>query len=253
MGELCDSSSECCTGMVCMHESCSPSDGIDESGGTAPKDAYVKIALTMGTGLGYITDTTFTDEEMAEDKTAPGDLVIPAGFAWSKLHFRGNLMVYISADLLVGATFRGDMSLDTKTAPVRPLVLANLSYRLVGGKVGSGFELYGLFGLGGGIIQHKVEYKDCPPQYLDEENTQIGCHKQSLDTTKPDEPIWDPTRLSVDKAIFREAGKFSAELGLEMYFWFGKYVGLNFGLIFNLLAPDFALNGDVQGGLAFRF
>jgi hypothetical protein len=44
-----------------------------------------------------------------------------------------------------------------------------------------------------------------------------------------------------------------AELGVDMFVWFNNYVGLNVGLMFDFLAPEMALNGDFQLGLAMRF
>ncbi len=249
-GQMCDTSSECCSGLVCVHESCTPADDEDLSSGSGGKrgKAIARLGLSAGTGIGYIPAGKYAQADVA-DMISPGDLDVPAGFAWAKFHTRANLMIYITPDLQVGAEFRGDLALDPNGAkPIRPGVLANLAYRFVGDRVGSGFELYGVFGLGGGVFQHRVEFKDCPAVRDDQGN--IKCNPQYVD---PNTGQWDQERISEKKAFFRESGKFIAELGIDMYFWFGKYVGLKVGIMFNLLAPEFAINADAGGGLAFRF
>ena len=56
-----------------------------------------------------------------------------------------------------------------------------------------------------------------------------------------------------DLGFFRKAGFLGVELGLDMYYWFTKNVGLNIGTIFDIAFPKFAVNLDVQAGLAFKF
>jgi hypothetical protein len=53
---------------------------------------------------------------------------------------------------------------------------------------------------------------------------------------------------------FRKSGPVGIEVGLDGYYWFVNNFGINFGLVLDIPFPnEFALNLDVQAGLAFQF
>jgi hypothetical protein len=143
---------------------------------------------------------------------------------------------------------------------VAPLGLALFGYRILG----SGTDLYemtAIAGVGGGFILHKVSYNDCNPYtvtsghnwYLEtDEGVRLGCHVEDIDEFNE----WRGPEQSIHgtwkQAYFRKSGFVAIELGLEQYLWVIKNFGIHIGLVFDVLVPDFSVNGDVQLGVAFR-
>lgn len=277
LGNLCDMSSDCCPGLKCEEETCVP----DEEGSTTIEgdlDPLLRIVANFGTGSGLVpggkvkpyNQTAATPEYVLQNNqnAINYELSIPTAFAWSKFHFRVGLMFYLTERFLLGLTFRGGLAFDATypddVMPLAPTVLANVAFRAVG-KGSDRFELDIVAGVGGGVIQHRIPYSDCKkyiiydpaqgnathPWYdpTKNEERQFGCDP---DVIRSDDLSWDGVTQKVEKAYFRQAKAFVAELGLDFYVWFNKIVGLNIGLMTNLYVPTFALNGDVQLGLAFR-
>lgn len=245
-GDLCDSDSECCAGMVCVNETCTQ-EGEEGGGGGIPGDfdPVMRFALSVGTGVGLV----FGGAEKPYNQVSEGKLSVGTGFAWNKMHFRVNPMFYLPADdLEIGLTFRGDMTFDAGADAPKfgPSVLANLSYRLAGDSH-EGFQLLLLTGLGWMNAYHRVEYSDCPP--VEDDEGDLSCDPDVLDSS--DE--WDPGEGVEASHFFRHAGPFGIELGLDGYYWFTANVGLNFGLVADLLLPDMALNFDLNALMSFRF
>ena len=50
LGDLCDNNAECCKGMICVEESCTP--GEDDDGGPTEKP-LMRVTVSGGTGGGY--------------------------------------------------------------------------------------------------------------------------------------------------------------------------------------------------------
>ena len=136
--------------------------------------------------------------------------------------------------------------------------------------------LTALFGLGGGVIQYRVPYKECRewvsivpsdpdgavvshPWYDTSlsDQYQSACQDAALDSEENGGATWTNAWNGTDwieKSYFRKAGKLVVELGLEMNFWFVKSFGLNVGLISDVyFVPDFDLNLDFQLVPVFRF
>jgi hypothetical protein len=208
---------------------------------------------------------------------------ISSGIAWSKVHIRLNAMFYITDRILLGATFRGGFPLEPhKAVPViTPLGLASFAFKAVGKPKGL-YELDLLVGFGGGIIMHKIKYEDCRPVEWDDshpwtaaaersagvcEDTYVNPNDGSQTFQNIDEynewvgPEDDlPVAVVPDgtnhwqSTYFRKAGYFAAEFGVDQFFWFHKNVGLNLGVVFDVLLLDsFAFHADVQLGVAARF
>jgi hypothetical protein len=274
MGDLCDHSSECCSGMECQNEGCTPTEG-GGGGERGPFDPIFRFNAVFGTGTGLVSggDVTPYNQTSVNPNAEDGSgLAVATGFTWSKFHIRVNPMFYINEKLMIGINFRGGFvgSPDSEVMPFAPLVLASLAYRFVG-EGSDMFELSALFGLGGGIIQHRVPYQDCEPAYVEEDDPwydedlddsvqQIGCKQpREGDPIVIDRdnnwdwvgPVDDPD--AKEKAYFRESGQFGMEVGLDSYIWFVNNFGLNIGVMIDVLVPDFALNIDFQLGLALRF
>ncbi|MDD5308822.1 MAG: hypothetical protein PHU25_16025 [Deltaproteobacteria bacterium] len=277
MGDVCTSSTECCKGMVCKDEMCTEGEGKEgegESKDTGPFEPIFRLTLNAGTGAGVIAG----GDVSPYNQTSEGKLAIGTGFAFNKLHFRINPMFYITPDIQLGATFRGDASLNTEAgAPAfAASILANLSYRLVGEGY-EGFHLLSLFGLGWANFLHKVPYQDCRGRQLTsadmksrtslkddvyptvdpEVRKQIAQDIYDNGSTVVCENLdnkgnWDYSN-PVDKNFYRNSGMFGIEAGIEMYYWFGKYFGINAGIVLDFLVPTIALNFDAQAGFALRF
>ncbi|MBW2277381.1 MAG: hypothetical protein JRF63_07805, partial [Deltaproteobacteria bacterium] len=260
MGDLCDSSAECCTGMVCVDEMCTPSEG--DGGPAGALDPIFRMSASFGTGAGLVGG----GEAKPYNQTSQGSLSIGTGFTWSKLHFRVNPMFYLPVDgLSLGVMFRGSLPLEMNypddVLPLGPAGLVAVGYRLVGEEEPTGFQLHFLGGLGAGMIYHRVPYSDCKEYEIDEDHPwwdddidgdQTGCDDDALEEDDGSYN-WDNATDAIDKAYFRRSGMFVAELGIDGYYWFAPAVGLNFGLLVDILAPEFALNFDVQVGIAVRF
>lgn len=272
MGDLCDSSAECCMGMVCLDEMCTPSEG--DGGPEGELDPIFRMSVNFGTGVGLVGG----GEAKPYNQTSQGSLSIGTGFTWSKLHFRINPMFYLPIEgLSIGVMFRGSLPMEPNypddVLPVGPAGLVAVGYRLVGEEEPSGFQLHFLGGLGGGMIYHRVPYKDCKAYEIeyaeDDEDTEDSDHPWYDDVFSNDNDDGDTAEVCSENAIddsgnwdasdqeattyFRRAGLFVAELGIDGYYWFVPAFGLNFGLLVDILAPDFALNFDVQIGIALRF
>lgn len=262
MGDLCDATSECCAGMVCIGEMCTASEEGSEGGGKGGGDfePVFRMSMNAGTGVGLISG----DDTRPYSQVSKNDLTIGAGLAWNKMHFRANPMFYITPDIQIGVEFRGDMAFDPdkNVDPLLPSVFANFAYRLVGEKP-DGFELYSLFGLGWANLQHRVTFQDCravdisedtshpwyDPAKAESGETQIACEEESLGENDQ----WIVGKDAEKRVYFRKAGPFGIELGIDGYYWFADSFGFNFGVILDALIPKFALNLDVQAGIAFRF
>ncbi len=294
LGDLCDSSSECCSGMVCVEETCTESEG-GGGGDDGDFDPTVRISVAFGTGTGIIPggdvnpynqvsktpNPVYEDHINDPENYDPGQLSISTAFAWSKLHLRLNTMFYLTPKILLGLSFRGGLPLDPHgdVLPIAPTVLASMAFRMVGEGTDK-FELDGLVGLGGGIIYHRIPYKDCKkwtlspgsPWYDDSDGApdeQYGCSQYYNDESDDEyetamgapswgaldrtTDAWDGVTQAVDKAFFREAGKFVIEAGIDGYIWFVNNFGLNVGIIADIYIPEFALNFDFQLGVALRF
>jgi hypothetical protein len=206
-----------------------------------------------------------------------GNVVLPTGFAWSEFNFRAGAMFYLTSKFFMGLTFRGGIAVDAKgekeVLPLAPTVLGNIAFRMVGDGTKK-FELDGLIGLGGGVVQHRIPYSDCYPyelnegdpwynKNLDEDVVQIGCRQGYWD--EKDEngdsdgsldkytDAWSGFIDEVERYYFRRAGYFVAEVGLDSYIWFINSFGLNIGAMADFYLPVFSLNFDFQVGVAFRF
>jgi hypothetical protein len=282
-GDLCSASTDCCKGMVCKDEMCTQGEageGEGEGEGDAgPFDPIFRITADVSpyTSAGVIGG----GDVSPYNQTSEGKLAIGTGFALDKFAFRINPMFYITPDIQLGATFRGDLSFSTEPgAPsFGPAGLVNLSYRLVGTEP-NGFQLLSVFGLGGGYFLHRVPYQDCTGKKLtakDLSSTSANDPKLNANLfPNVDQDVrdsiaqdirdngstivcdsldkkgnWD-YKNPVDKAFFKMSGPFIIEAGIEMYY-FWKHFGLHAGIMIDALVPDFALNFGAQFGFALRF
>ncbi len=205
MGDLCDSSSDCCEGMICQEESCVPGEG----GG--PFNPFFRMSISVGTGGGVVFADSVTpynqyantpeavwkndpdnqnycnfegmDINTCYDEFYSREVSIGTGVSWSKLHFRINPMFYLTDKILLGATFRGGIPLtnDEGVMKIAPVGMVNFAYRMVGeGK--DKFELDLMAGFGGGIIYHRIKYPDCFPTFIEEGHPWNGTDPE---TNKP--------------------------------------------------------------------
>ena len=147
--------------------------------------------------------------------------------------------------------------------PLEPSLLLNVAYRIIGSDDHGGFELNALFGLGWMNILNRVSYQDCPPEIASDDSSdadedlwghsfkedELVCKEDTLDDSNGG---WDGTDAAPQN-FFRKSGPFGIELGLDGYLWFVDNFGINFGLIADVLMPDFVLNFDIQAGIAVRF
>ena len=158
--------------------------------------------------------------------------------------------------------------------PFAPSVLALASFRVVGPDDGTGFQLHVLAGLGFGIFQSRVEYKDCTPvnpdQYYDGDIPDADPDKDGNQTTDgvtfgDNQMICDPDQVDEDgwdggdgriTHFFRQVKGFDVELGMDGYYWFIDNFGINFGVTLDgIFGPTGIIipNIDIQAGLAFQF
>ncbi|MCP4605438.1 MAG: hypothetical protein GY847_33775 [Proteobacteria bacterium] len=274
-GEMCDSPSECCSG-VCFEEMCMEGDDSGGGGGFGGDDKkpIFRLAISFGTGMGLVPggdidpynqnsktpSHILIENNMLDD---PSQNQISTSFAWSKFHARLNAMFYLTSKLMLGVAFRGGLALSAEedVLPLAPAALASFGYRLVGDGDDK-FELDTLVGIGGGVIQHRIPYEDCQPYRVSSDTghswhesddqgfvLDVGCTETALDNDN----IWNKTEI-VQKSFFRQAGKMVIEVGVDSYIWFIRNFGMNIGVIADVfLVPDFALNFDFQLGLAVRF
>jgi hypothetical protein len=132
-----------------------------------------------------------------------------------------------------------------------------LGYRVVG-KGKDRLELTVLGGLGGGIMYHKVTFQDCMPVATDASHPWNASDADGVVCAKEDinqymEWVGAKKGPFYDQTHFRKAGYFVGEIGMDLYFWVVKNFGINLGIALDFLAaPNFAANGDVQVGVAFR-
>ncbi len=292
-GDFCSSNGDCCQGMVCKEGMC------DEGAGGGNFKPKVKIQLGAGTGGAFVpgeevkpynryAEVTYedwiavpdnvqycssagyaTDEASRQQcfKELSKGVSVDAGMAWSKIHARISVYGYIKEKIMVGATFRAGLPLDSdkNVAAVSPLGMVNFGYRAVG-KGTDRYDLTVVAGIGGGFILHRIAYADCNPVWLDPNHPwpndadQIVCDASQIEygewvgPKEADPNIPGSTRNYYMQKYFRKAGYVVAEVGLDQYFWFTKNVGLNIGIMFDaLFAPNFAFQGDFQLGVAARF
>ncbi len=275
-GDLCDKNSECCKGMICKEQSCTPGESDDDDSG--PFKAHFRMGFAFGTGGGYIpTDYAVPDNRVAEppyqawvnttdnygnfinqqactdagygdmkqcfDETRKG-LNIKGGMAWAKLQFRITPMVYLKEKLMIGLTFRGGLPLakNSNMLPLSPLGLVTVGYRVVG-KGKDRFELTVLGGLGGGLMYHKVSFPDCNPYATNPVNPgpwdladADGVVCAASDINPYNEWVGPRTGNNYDQTYFRTAGYFVGEIGMDMYFWVVKNFGINLGIALDFLA-----------------
>jgi hypothetical protein len=273
MGDMCDNDAECCSGMACVEEMCTATEGGGGGGGGGDFKSHFRMSVTGGTGAGLVAGGA----EEPYNQVSLGDLKIATGFAFSKFHIRANPMFNLPPveGLAIGIMFRGDLPFEAYQDPAavskdrpKPLVLepsisAMVSYRLVGADDDTGFQLLFIGGIGWMNFLSKVEYKDCngvPAEGDGEIENEDG---DVVFEYKEDELVCDPDTVdeyykwSGSKGrvthFFRKAGPVGVELGLDGYYWFIDNLGINFGLNVDVLFPNFLLNIDIQAGLAFQF
>lgn len=295
-GDLCDRNSDCCKGMVCTEQTCTPGESGEDEGDSGPFKPRFRMGMTFGTGGGYIpTDYVVPENRVGmppkdvwmatpgniQDCAASGygsdmegcykdnaeGLNINGGIAWSKLHFRLSPTLYITEKLMISLNIRGGLPLATSgdLLPVAPIGLLSVGYRIVGsGK--DRVELTANVGLGGGLMYHKLSYKDCNPvlnydghPWYPQDTDGMVCDEQWINpnTTEWVGPRNDPATgqpNAYDQTYFRTAGYFVGEVGLDFIFWAIRNFGINVGIAVDVLAaPNFAVNGDFQAGVAMRF
>ena len=295
-GDLCDRNSDCCKGMICVEQTCTPGDSDGDDKDSGPFTPHFRMGITFGTGGGYIpTDYAVPSNRVASPPSeiwtsVPANqtnclswgygfneldkcyeekvkgLEIQGGIAWSKLHFRLSPTLYITEKLMVGLVFRGGLTLATSgdTMAVAPLGLVTVGYRVLG----NGTDLVDLTviaGLGGGVMYHKLTYPDCNPvvsgdghPWANYDTDGLVCDADQLNNVTHEwlGPSTDAEGLPnyYDQTYFRKAGYFVGELGLDLNLWVIRNFGVNIGIAVDFLAaPNFAINGDVQAGVAMRF
>jgi hypothetical protein len=287
--EVCKDTGDCCPDMICKMGACFKS----EDTGKANIKPIFRLAVTFGTGAGVSNKTilhpynqvSITPDHIynppPESGMVPPDNIvhdgrvpIPTTFAWSNFHFRINPMFYLNDLFLIGVSFRGGITFDSSsihadnTLSVAPTILAVVAFRIVG-KGSDIFELDAQFGLGGGIIYHKINYTDCrkntwnEPYQWDDPNRplwydsgqpppQYGCSDESL----TDDGRWNFEEQTdgVDKYFYLESGKFVAEVGFDSHIWIIDNFGINIGFMTDVyLGNHFAMNFDIQIGPSVRF
>ncbi|HUT76591.1 MAG TPA: hypothetical protein VM285_02835, partial [Polyangia bacterium] len=140
-GDLCDSDSECCAGMACVHEMCTETDG--EGGGPAGDiDPIVRIPVSFGINFGLVAG----GNAEPYNQVSEGNLSIGTGFTFGKLQFAINPMFYLPVDgLELGLKFRGGLPLEMNypddVPPVAPSIYLSASYRIAGDGF-DGFQLH---------------------------------------------------------------------------------------------------------------
>lgn len=242
---MCDSTAECCGGYSCIKETCTPTGEQGRSEET--QERRVRIPLSVGTGFGFLPAE---NTKQAYNQIAPGNLSLNAGTAWDKFHVRLGVLYQLIPELALGLAFRGDMALDFNgNVPfMRPAFFVNAEYRVFS-SAEERFELWSLFGLGGGIFQHRVSYKDCSvTQDKPEECANLEKDPAGRDVWTGENPV--------DETFFRKSGYVILEAGLGARYWFkkGGVFGWNVEILADLLfAPSFAFNFDFHTGPVLRF
>ncbi len=252
LGDLCEEDSECCGDMSCDGGVCS------SESGRGSVDTLVRFAVNAGTGAGLVTSGTANSSETGQ--VSPGALEYGTAFAWAKFHARFHVFFNLTSDFLLGANYRMDMPLDSGfEGGVAHAGTVNLGYRVVGDN-SSVFELFTVLGLGAGQLTHRIPYEDCLPYEVDPGHplagtgASVSCNAEALEQNEDGDYVWNRVDDVQEEAFFRKAGLFVVEAGLESYVWFGEHFGLNVGVLADMLVGDnFALNFDLQLGLATRF
>jgi hypothetical protein len=261
--------------------------------GKADFKPIFRLTVTFGTGAGVSNKTimhpynqvSVTPDHIynppPESGLVPPDNIvhdgripIPTTFAWSNFHFRINPMFYLNEVFLIGASFRGGFTANSNgihadnTLSVAPTILAVVAFRIVGNRSDI-FELDAQFGLGAGVIYHKINYTDCReniwneayewddpdrPLWYDpgQPPPQSGCSNESL----TDDGRWnfEDQADGVDKHFYLQSGKFVAEVGFDSYVWIVDNFGINIGFMMDaFMGTHFALNFDIQVGPSVRF
>jgi hypothetical protein len=245
-GDLCDSDTECCAGMKCVGEMCT------EAGGKAPKgdiDPVVRIPVSFGINFGLVAG----GDAEPYNQISEGNLTIGTGFTFGKLQFAVNPMFYLPVEgLELGLKFRGGLPLEMNypddVPPLAPSIYLSGSYRIAGEGF-DGFQLHVLLSAGWANYFHKVPYQDCRPVEVGSgDDVEVVCDPEDTKSNGD----WNGKNPE-EKAYFRKAGPVGVELGLDGYYWVVDNFGINFGLIAGILFPTFALNFDLNVGLALRF
>jgi hypothetical protein len=290
--EPCNNTGDCCSEMACHLGICFkivPGNGKDDAGSRP----IFRLAVVFGTGAGITNKAVLhpynqvavTPDHIQnpppesglvppDQEVHDGRIRVPTTFAWSNFHFRVNPMFYLNDLVLIGLSFRGGLTIDSDsthadhTMAVAPTLLAVIAFRIVG-KGSDRFELDAQFGLGGGLIYHKINYADCrqttwdEPYEWDDPNRpiwydpgqpppQYGCSDESL----AEDGSWnfEDNSDGVDRHFYLESGKFVAEVGFDSYIWINETFGINIGLMADAyLGSHFAFNFDIQLGPSFRF
>jgi hypothetical protein len=216
----------------------------------------VRIILNAGTGVGMISSGTYDSKDFP-NKISDLPVGNDAGFAFNKLHFRVGVMVALPIDKLeVGLTFRGDLPLaGADYSALAPSVIANASYQIAGANTAKGFQMLGVFGLGWMNFMHRVPFDDCGSNAPVDSAGNIIDNAANANSFVCYNDNWyeaDPPDVMTRNG-FRKSGFLGVELGLDTYFWLTKNFGFNIGAMLDVLFPTFALNADIQGGVALRF
>ncbi|MCP4197985.1 MAG: hypothetical protein GY762_12625 [Proteobacteria bacterium] len=219
--EPCENTGDCCSEMTCNIGKCFKTIPINGQNKAGSKPIF-RLAVVFGTGAGVSNKSVLHPY----NQVSVTPIRIPTTFAWSNFHFRVNPMFYLSDLILIGLSVRGGLTIDSDsihadhTMAVAPTLLAVIAFRIVGN--GSDmFELDAQFGLGGGLIYHKINYAETD---------------------------------GVDRHFYLESGKFVAEVGFDSHIWIIENFGINIGLMADAyLGSHFALNFDIQIGPTIRF
>ena len=240
--DVCSDEEPCCKGLVCMDGVCEEGEE-EEGGGGDGSDIkhHARIFLNGGTGFGLVGPGTY-DHSDFPNMIYTGSIDTKVGIALSKLHVRLGAMFALPVDKLeVGLNGRFDLPLSPDYPPIAVSVIANVSYRIVGENKAKGFQMMAVAGFGWMNIMHRIPFDDC--------RTVNAADGQCAD---PAGWYLDANDI-IKRNGFRKSGFLGVELGLDMYYWLHKNVGINLGAIFDIAFPVFALNLDVQAGVAFRF
>ncbi len=288
--EVCTHTRDCCPEMTCQMGACFPQSDRDGNAGFKPS---FRLAITFGTGAGVSNKTmmhpynqvSITPDHIydpppesgllpPENIVYDGRVLIPTTFGWSNLHFRINPMFYLNDLFLIGLSFRGGLTVDSDsvhgdhTLSFAPTILAVVAFRIVGNRSDT-FELDAQFGLGAGVIYHKINYTDCRKNTWNETYEwddpdrpiwynpdlpppQSGCSDESL--TEDGRWNFEDEADGEDKHFYLQSGKFVAEVGFDSYIWIIDNFGINIGLMIDAyMGSHFALNFDIQVGPSVRF
>jgi hypothetical protein len=265
VGELCDTADECCGNMVCTNFMCGAWGSTSGESFGDDGQPLLTAAVSVGTGFGIASGGNIAPRP--DEQVAGATATYDAGAFFNRAHFRAGALFYLGKhpEFKIGGTFRGDLTFDSSGdhPTFGPAVLVNLTYKFFGEGL-DGLQLHILGGLGGGVLYHHLTYDDCEGEIYDDpddsnlypddgEGKMRLCANDAVEENDDGEWVWNGEDNSVERDYFRQAGYFIIEAGLEGNYWFTDNVGLNFGLVADMLVPEFALNFDLQVGLALRF